>query len=53
MSGIRGSVLDKSQSTRQRITPTFFHHNIFSQDDEGRPFSVRFTPTFASTVFDC
>ena len=44
--------LGKSQSVRQRITPTYIHHNIFGSEDQDQVLNVRYSATFASTVFD-
>ena len=44
--------LNKSSSVRTRFTPTFYHHDIFGNINEGNPHQyVRITPTFHSTVF--
>ena len=43
----------KSQVIRQRITPTFVHSHIFANEDLQKAHTVRYTATFASSVFDC
>lgn len=35
------------------MTPTYYHHNIFSDEDKMTASYVRVTPTFTSTVMNC
>ncbi len=39
------------KKTYMRVTPTYYHHDIFNQQPS-RPSEVRYTPTYHSTVFD-